>query len=56
MCVLSLENEPISDPPSPRGSIEEEEEEPVSVRVRPLKRLNNSPPVSSFLDMTFWKR
>lgn len=49
--VVSGENEPLSDPPSPRCI---EEDEPVAICMR--KRVNNSPPISSFLDMTFWRR
>jgi len=50
---ISGEPEPYSEPPSPRSL---EEDESMEVFVRGHKHINTSPPVSSFLDMTFWKR
>lgn len=50
---ISGENEPFSDPPSPREPVDDDED---ILCMRSHKRINNSPPISSFLDMTFWKR
>ncbi|KAG8278735.1 SIN3-HDAC complex-associated factor [Homalodisca vitripennis] len=49
--VINDISEEFSEPSSPI-----EEDEPISMCMRSHKRLNTSPPVSSFLDMTFWKR
>uniref|UniRef100_A0A1B6DXC5 Uncharacterized protein n=1 Tax=Clastoptera arizonana TaxID=38151 RepID=A0A1B6DXC5_9HEMI len=43
----------LSDPPSPRS---EEEELAVLKRPMSLKRVPAQPPVSAFLDLTYWKR
>ncbi|XP_054275844.1 SIN3-HDAC complex-associated factor-like [Macrosteles quadrilineatus] len=50
---ISGDVEADSEPASPRSV---EEEEPMEMYVRGHKHINTSPPVSSFLDMTFWKR
>lgn len=47
------ENEPLSDPPSPRCTIDDEED--ISLCVRSRKQVTTEPEVSSFLDLTFWK-
>lgn len=52
---VSEAREVLSDASSPRPS-EEEDSEKTAVRSRIHKRIVTSVPVSSFLDMSFWKR